>query len=139
MSARSAVGAVVVVVDIPDSDRGVAGFFALELSGVQQLFGQDSLVALYLPVVSRRVGPGLLVARAVAYDPSKVARAVARTVVGDDAVDVRDPVRGEPGLSSGEERCRGGSLLVGQRLGVRESGESVCRASDLVAGPLCRS
>ena len=28
MSARSTVGAVVVVVDIPDFDRGVAGFFA---------------------------------------------------------------------------------------------------------------
>ena len=73
MSAHSAVGAVVVVVDVPDSDRRVAGVFTLELSGVQQFFGQDSLVALHLPVVSGRVGPGLLVARAVADDSHEVA------------------------------------------------------------------
>lgn len=73
MSACSTVGAVVVVVDVPDSDRGVAGVFALELSGVQQFFGQDSLVALYLPVVSGRLGSGLLVARAVADDSHEVA------------------------------------------------------------------
>ena len=73
MSARSAMGAVVVVVDVPDSDSRVAGVFTLELSGVQQFFGQDSLVALHLPVVSGRVGPGLLVARAVADDSHEVA------------------------------------------------------------------
>ncbi len=41
---------VVVVVDVPDSDRGGAGIFAVELAGVEQFLGKDSLVALDLPL-----------------------------------------------------------------------------------------
>src|SRR5699024_5715597 len=58
-------------------------------------------------------------------DPGEVSRAVAGPVVGDDPVDVGDAVRCEPDLGSGQERSSGGPLLVGQRLGVGESRESV--------------
>ena len=45
-SIGSAMRAVVVVVDVPDSDRGGAGIFAVELSGVEQFVRRDPLVAL---------------------------------------------------------------------------------------------
>src|SRR5699024_5705565 len=63
--------------------------------------------------------------RALADDPGEVTGAVAVPVVGDDPVDVCDAVSGEPDLGSGQERCSSGSLLVGQGLGVGESGEPV--------------
>lgn len=59
---------------------------------------------------------GLLMPRDMADDPRKITGAVAGPIVGDDPVDVGDAVGGEPDLSSGEERCSGGSLLVGKAL-----------------------
>jgi hypothetical protein len=41
----------VVVVDVPDGNGGGALVLAGELAGVEDLFGQDALVALDLPVV----------------------------------------------------------------------------------------
>ena len=75
-----------------------------------------------LAVVARRERLDLLVTGAGADDPGEVAGAVAGAVVGDDAVDVGDAVRGEPDLRAGQERGGGGALLVGERLGVGESG-----------------
>lgn len=117
--------AVVVVVDVPHGDRGIAGILAIELASVEQFLDQDSLVALNLAVVARGVRLPLLMSRASSDDPGEVTRAVAGPVVGDDPVDVRDAVRCEPDLGSGQERSSGGSLLVRQRLGVGEPGESV--------------
>lgn len=107
--------------DVPDSYRGRAGVLAIELAGVEEFLGQNSLVALHLPVVARGVRLRLLMSRASADDPGEVTGAVAGPVVGDDPVDVRDAVGGEPDLGSAQERCSGGSLLVGQGLGVGES------------------
>ncbi len=78
-----------------------------------------------LAVVSRGIGLRLLVASVLANYPSEVSGSVAGSVVCDDAVDVADAVGGEPDLCTGEERGGGCALLVGQRLGVGESGESV--------------
>lgn len=58
-------------------------------------------------------------------DAGEVPGAVAGTVVGDDAVDVGDAVRGEPHLGPGQERGGGLALLISERLGVGESGEPV--------------
>lgn len=55
--------AVVVVVDVPHGDRGIAGILAIELASVEQLFAQVSLVALNLAVVTLGVQLGLLIAR----------------------------------------------------------------------------
>lgn len=72
--------------DVPDSDRGRAGDFAIELASVEQFLGQDSLVALDLAVVARGVRLGLLMSRASADGPGEVTGSVAGTVVGDRAV-----------------------------------------------------
>ena len=82
--------AVVVVVDVPDRDRGRAVLLAVEISGIEQFLGQDSLVALDLSIVLRGVRLGLLMAGALAYDPREVTGPVARPVVGNDTVDVGD-------------------------------------------------
>src|SRR5699024_4351285 len=121
----AAVPAVVVVVDVPDRDRGRAVLLAVEISGIEQFLGQDSLVALDLSIVLRGVRLGLLMAGALAYDPREVTGPVARPVVGNDTVDVGDAVGCEPDFGSGQERRRGGSLLIRQRLCVGESGEAV--------------
>jgi hypothetical protein len=66
--------------------------------------------------------------RLIADDSSEVARAIARTVVCDDPVDMVDPVGCEPDLRSGQKRRSGRSLLVTERLGAGEPGEAVdCR------------
>lgn len=84
--------------DVPDGDRGRAGVLAIELAGIEQFLGQDSLVALNLAVVARGVRLRLLMSRASADDPGEVTGAVAGPVVGDDPVDVRDAVGREPDL-----------------------------------------
>jgi hypothetical protein len=83
------------------------------------------LVALDFSVVFGRERFGLAVPGSVADDPGEVAGAVAGAVVGDDAVEVGDAVGGEPDLGAGQERGSGVALLVGQWLGVGESGEPV--------------
>jgi hypothetical protein len=52
----------VVVVDVPDVDRVGSLLLAGPGVGIEELFGQDPLVALGLAVVARGVGAGALVA-----------------------------------------------------------------------------
>jgi hypothetical protein len=60
---------VVVVADVPGADRGRALVFAGELSGVEEFFAEDALLALdALPVVPGRAGLGFLVQGLVADD-----------------------------------------------------------------------
>jgi len=51
----------VVVVDVPGADGGGEFGFAVPGVGVEELFGQDALVALDFAVVPRCVGAGALV------------------------------------------------------------------------------
>lgn len=51
----------VVVVDVPHAERGYAFVFGGPFAGVEELFGQDPFVALYLAVVSRYAGRDALV------------------------------------------------------------------------------
>lgn len=67
--------------DVPDRDWGGAGIFAVEVAGVEQFLGQDSLVALHLSVVARGVRLGLLMPRALPDDASEVAGSVTGAVV----------------------------------------------------------
>ena len=94
----------IVVVDVSYGNSGGAGGFAVEFAGVEQLFGKDSLVTLDLSVVAWGVRTGRLMPRLATDDPRKVVRAVVRSVVSDDAVNVGDAVGGEPDLRAGQER-----------------------------------
>jgi hypothetical protein len=60
-------------VGVPDGDGGGALVLAGQLAGVEDLFGQDALVALDLPVVPWCLGLGLLVPGRVADDAGEVA------------------------------------------------------------------
>src|SRR5215204_5647426 len=62
-----------VVVDVPDRDRSHSCVLVGELAGVEQFLGQDALVALYFPVVSRGVGLGPLMPHLVSDDAGEVA------------------------------------------------------------------
>ena len=61
-----------------------------------------------------------------------VAASVAEVVVGDDAFDAGDAVLGEVGRGAGQERSAGGAFLVGQDLGVGQSGVVVDEGMDVV-------
>ena len=63
----------VVVVDVPDVDRGCTLVLGGELLGVEELLGEDALVALGLPVVAWGERPDLLVPGPLADDPGEVA------------------------------------------------------------------
>jgi len=81
-------------------------------------------VALDFPVVARRVGRDPLVSRPQQC-PSERLCAIAGPVVGDDSLDVGDPVGGIPGMCAVEEPDRGDRLLIGQRFGVGEAGVAI--------------
>lgn len=76
--------------------------------GVEKLFGQDSVVAFYLPVVAWGVGRDPLVAGA-----SQDCGEIAGAVVCDQAVDVGDAVAGEKRPGAVDESDRGARGLVG--------------------------
>ena len=89
----------VVVVHVPAADRCKAFVLAVQGVGVEQLVGQDPLVALDLPVVSWRARPGPLVTRGEgAHCSGEVLGAGAGPVVGHDP--------GEPGGPVGTEQAR---------------------------------
>src|SRR5690606_21292931 len=103
----------VVVVDVPGADGGGAFGFAVPGVGVEELFGQDALVALDFAVVPRCVGAGALVPGGVGeHGPGAVACAGGGAVVGDHPHDPRDAVRGEEGSGSVEAPDRGRGGLV---------------------------
>ncbi len=66
--------------DIPRVDGSCSFVLAGELAGVEDLFGQDPLITLYLPVVTRRVGLGLLMSSRFADDTGEVAGSVTGAV-----------------------------------------------------------
>lgn len=98
----SAVGTVIVVVPVPRFQRGSAICFRAPDARVEELFGEDPVVALDFAVVSRRVWRDAL----VSAGPDRFAegcRSVAGTVVSHDALDPGDAVRSEPGSGPPEE------------------------------------
>lgn len=66
-----------------------------ELTRVEEFFGQDSLIPLDFPVVSRGIRLGPLMPCLVADGPGEVIGAVAGAVVGHDPMDVIDAVGGQ--------------------------------------------
>jgi len=116
----------VVVVDVPDVDRGAAVAFGGPLAGVEELFGQGAVVALKLSVVLGRVRPDVLVLGRRSQDGAvEVLGAVGRPVVGHDPGDSGDAVGGEERLCACPESDGGGGSLVGEGFGVGEAGEAV--------------
>src|SRR3954462_11443617 len=85
----------VVVVDVPDGQSLGAVFFAGPDEGVEELFGQDPVVALDFAVMAWGVGRDELMSGAV-QDVGEVLGSVAGAVIGDDPLDVVDAVSGEP-------------------------------------------
>jgi hypothetical protein len=79
----------------------------VRVRGVAELLGQDAVVPLHLAVVGEVLGP------------------VAGTVVSDDPLDVDDAVRGEPSAGAVHETDCSDGLLIGQGLGIGQSGEPI--------------
>ena len=102
----------IVVVDVPDSDGVGALLFGGPGAGVEELFGEDSVVALDLSVVAWGVRGEALVAGPGEY-LREIGRSVAGTVVGDEAHDAVDAVRGEEGASSVDESDYGERFFIG--------------------------
>lgn len=96
MSGGGTVGPMEVVVDVPDSECVCAFVFGGPFTGVEELLGEDPVVALHFPVVSRRVWRDPLVARSEQCTGEDLG-AVAGPVVGDDPFDPSDAVCSEPG------------------------------------------
>lgn len=99
----SAVWTVIVVVPVPRFQRSSAFSFRAPNASVEELFGEDPVVALDFAVVSRRIWRDAL----VSAGPDRLAegcRSVAGTVVSHDVLHPGDPVRGEPGSGPPEER-----------------------------------
>src|SRR3954462_2907274 len=111
----------VVVVDVPDGQSLGAVFFAGPDEGVEELFGQDPVVALDFAVVAWGLGRDPLMACSTLHG-GEVFRAVAGAVVGDDSVDVGDAVGGEQHAGAVDEPDRGGGFPVGQGFGVGQAG-----------------
>lgn len=88
------VWSMVVVVDVAGPERFGAVSFAAAGVGVEELLGQDSIVALDFPVVSGCVGRGALVPGSAQHG-GEVGGAVAGPVVGHDPLNMRDAMRGE--------------------------------------------
>lgn len=85
-STSTAVRAVAVIVNVPDSDRGGAGISAVKLSGVEQFLGRDGLVSPDLSVVTWVYG--LFFCCRVRWPRIRaVAGSIARPIVGNDPVD----------------------------------------------------
>src|SRR5215213_2258597 len=118
----------VVVVDVPDGQRGGSLGFAGPGAGVEQLFGQGAVVPLNLAVVSWGVRADPLVPRGDGqHGAGERLGGVVGAVVGDDPHESHDAVGGEEGAGPVEEPDRGDRLLVGQVLGVGQAGEPVHR------------
>src|SRR5450756_951236 len=116
----------VVVVDVPDRDRGGAFGLAGPDPGVEEFLGQGPVVALDLAVVAGGVGAGALVAWGDGSDGARERGGlVVRAVVGDDPYQPVDAVGGEERPGAVEEGDRGGGLLVAQVLGVGQAGVAV--------------
>jgi hypothetical protein len=116
----------VVVVDVPDVDRGGALGFAGPDAGVEELLGEDPVVALDLAVVAGCVGSDPLVAGGDrGHGPAEGGGLVVGAVVGDHPHEPGDAVGGEERPGAVEEPDRGGRLLVGQVLGVGQAREPV--------------
>src|SRR5690606_19019905 len=98
-------------------------FFAHQL---EELFSQDAVVTLDLPVVPWRVWGDALVS-AIADRVGEGGRAVAGAVVGHDPLELRDAVGREPCSRPVEESDCGHGFLVGQCLGVSEPRVAVDR------------
>ena len=106
----------VIVVGEPLAQLVSSLFLAGEWSGVEELLGQDTVVALDFAVVPRRVGARVLVAaHEIAGRVVESGGAVGRPVVGDQARNAPNPVGLEE--DAGEERDRGGGPLVVEGLG----------------------
>src|SRR5699024_3995982 len=98
----SAVGTVIVVVPVLRFQRGSAICFRAPDARVEELFGEDPVVALDFAVVSRRVWRDEL----VSAGPDRFAEgcsSVAGTGVGHDAPDPGDVERSEPRYDAPEE------------------------------------
>src|SRR5450756_2147369 len=108
----------VVVVDVPDCDRGGAFGLAGPDVGVEELFSQGPVVSLDLAVVPGRVGPDALVAGDGGHGPGERLGGVVRAVVGDHPDHPGNAVGGEERPGAVKEPDRGGGGLVTQVLGV---------------------
>src|SRR5665648_1082211 len=85
----------VVVVDVPDRDRGGAFGLAGPDAGVEEFLGQGPVVSLDLAVVPGRVGPDALVAGDGGHGPGERLGGVVRAVVGDHPDQAANAVGGE--------------------------------------------
>ena len=103
----------VVVVDVPDRDCCCSFSLCGERAGVEQLLGDDAVVALDFAVVLGRIGLDLLVPGRVRGGAGEGCGSVAGSVVGDHTGDLGDAVGGEPGSGSGPESDCCAGFLVG--------------------------
>ena len=109
----------IVVVDVPDLERGGAFGLGRPLAGVEQLLGQGPVVALDLAVVLGRVRADALVTGRRAQDRAvEVFRSIVRSVVRHDPGDARDAVGGEERPRASPEADRGRGGLVAKGFGV---------------------
>lgn len=116
----------IVVVDVPDLEGRSSFWFRRPAAGVEQFLGEGSVVSFDLAVVPWGVWADPLVAGGQGGDrPHERLRGVVRAVVGDDPDQPADAVGGEERPGAVEEPDRGRSGLVGQVLGVGQSGVAV--------------
>src|SRR5450756_215525 len=116
--AHGSVCSLVAVVDVPDVERRCPEGLAGPSAGVEELFGQDPVVAFDLAVVPGRVGPDPLVAGHGGHGPVERRRGVVGPVVGDHPGQAIYAVGGEERPGPMEEGGGRGRLLVAQVLGV---------------------
>ena len=85
--------------DVPDCECFSPLLFGRPRVCVEELFGEDPVVPFHLAVVSRCVGRDSLMPRPE-EGAIKYVGAIARSVVGDDPLDVDDAMRFEPGVNN---------------------------------------
>src|SRR5690606_9126743 len=97
-------------------------------SRVEELFGEDAVVALDLPVVLGRIWLRALMFGTIQGGGEGVG-AVTGAVVGDDPLDLHNPVVGEPIAGAVQEGDGGGAFLVVERLGICQARVPVDRGT----------
>lgn len=114
--------AMIVVVVHPDLHGLPTGLLGVIGLRVEDLIDQQTLVALDLAVVPRRVRADALMSSCQSLHRAGEGRCtVVVPVVRDHSLDLADPVGSEEDPCPGEEPDRGGSALISQGLGVGQA------------------